>query len=110
MAKAKTSIRRKKFSASTSSAKKTLKKNTGLRISNPTQELLDEELIKHTIWECLKNGDPEGVIEVIEIYVNAVNKTQVAKENKMARSTMYHALKSKNPTINTLAKIIHACI
>jgi probable addiction module antidote protein len=87
-----------------------LKRGTGIRESNPTEELLDEELIGRAIWECLKDGDSEGVIEVISIYLEATNKTQVAKETSMARSTMYHTLKSKNPTIKTLAKLVHACI
>lgn len=91
-------------------SKMKLKKNTGIRQSNPREELLNEELIGRAIWECLKNGDPEGVIEVINIYLEAVNKTQVAKENDMARSTMYHTLKNKNPTVKTLAKLVHACI
>jgi DNA-binding phage protein len=87
-----------------------LKKGTGMQQSNPREELLDEELIGRAIWECLKDGDSEGVIEVIRIYLEAVNKTQIAKENDMARSTMYHTLKSKNPTVKTLAKLVHACI
>lgn len=87
-----------------------LKKNTGIRESNPTEELLDEELIGRAVWECLKEGDSEGVIEVIRIYLEAVNKTEIARESSMARSTMYHTLKSKNPTIKTLAKLVHACI
>ena len=87
-----------------------LKKNTGIRRSNPTEELLDEELLGRAIWECLKNGDSEGVVEVVSIYLEAMNKTQVAKESEIARSTMYHTLKSKNPTVKTLAKLVHACI
>jgi DNA-binding phage protein len=87
-----------------------LKKNTGLRESNPTEELLNEELIGRAVWECLKEGDSEGVIEVISIYIEAMNKTEVAKESSMARSTMYHTLKNKNPTIKTLAKLVHACL
>ena len=87
-----------------------LRKGTGIRESNPREELLNEELIGRAIWECLKEGDSEGVIEVIRIYLEAVNKTQIAKENDMARSTMYHTLKSKNPTVRTLAKLVHACI
>ena len=87
----------------------TLRKDTGVRESNPREELLDEKLIGNAIWECLKNGDSAAVIEVIQIYLEAVNKTQIAKETQMARSTMYHTLKSKNPTITTLAKLVHAC-
>ena len=87
-----------------------LKKDPGIRQSNPTEELLNEELIGRAIWECLRNGDSEGVIEVISIYLEAANKTQVAKDSHIARSTMYHTLKSKNPTVKTLAKLVHACI
>lgn len=91
-------------------AKIDLKTTPGIRESNPREELLDEELIGKAVWECLKNGDSEGVIEVIQIYLEAVNKTQIAKKSSMARSTMYHTLKTKNPTIKTLAKLIHACL
>ncbi|MGL4540431.1 MAG: DNA-binding protein [Candidatus Rhabdochlamydia sp.] len=87
-----------------------LKENTDVRKNNPREDLLDEELISRAVWECLKEGDSEGVIEVIKAYLEAVNKTEIAREASMARSTMYHTLKSKNPTIKTLAKLIHACI
>jgi len=87
-----------------------LKKETSIRESNPREELLNEDLIGRAVWECLKEGDSEGVIEVISIYLEAVNKTEVAKQSSLARSTMYHTLKSKNPTIKTLAKLVHACI
>jgi DNA-binding phage protein len=114
MVKTKISARRRKYLPSTSQQKERhsvkLKRNTGIRLSNTTEELLNEELIGRAIWECLKNGDSEGVIEVISIYLEAVNKTQVAKESEMARSTMYHTLKNKNPTVKTLAKLIQACV
>ncbi len=87
-----------------------LKENTDVRKNDPREDLLDEELISRAVWECLKEGDSEGVIEVIKAYLEAVNKTEIAREASMARSTMYHTLKSKNPTIKTLAKLIHACI
>lgn len=87
----------------------TLKKNTGIRLSNPTEELLDEELISRAIWECLKEGDAEGFIEIIEIYLAAANKSQIAKKASIARSTVYHSLKGGNPTVRTLAKLVHAC-
>ncbi len=114
LVKEKTSVKRRKSSINTSRLKKIpklkLKKGSGVRKSNPREELLDEELIGRAIWECLKDGDSEGVIEVIRIHLEAVNKTQIAKESEMARSTMYHTLKSKNPTVKTLAKLVHACV
>ncbi len=87
-----------------------LKKNTKIRQSDPTEKLLDEELIGRAVWECLREGDSAGVIEVIAAYIEAVNKTELAKKTSMARSTMYHVLKGRNPTIKTLAKLVHACV
>ncbi len=49
-----------------------LKKGSGIRKSNPSEELLNEELIGRAIWECLKEGDYEGFIEIIEIYLAAL--------------------------------------
>ncbi|MFN4174186.1 MAG: DNA-binding protein, partial [Parachlamydiaceae bacterium] len=77
---------------------------------SPTQMLLDEDFISKAIWECLKNNDPEGVVEMIQIYLNAKNKAQVAEHSHLARSTMYNALKGRNPTVKTLAKLINCCV
>jgi DNA-binding phage protein len=85
-----------------------LRKDAKVKECNPTKELLDEGLISRAIWECLKDGDPDGVSEVLEIYFYAVNKTRIAKEASIARSTVY-SLKGGNPTIKTLAKLVHAC-
>lgn len=82
----------------------------GVERYDPTEALLDEERIGRAIWECLKNGDSEGVIEVIQIHLEACNKTQLAKEAHLPKTTLYHSFRSKNPTIRTLAKLVHACV
>lgn len=84
-----------------------LKDNARIRESNPTKEILNEELISRAIWDCLKDGDSEGMIEVIRIYLEASNKTHLAEEAEVARSTVYH-LEGGNPTVKTLAKLVHA--
>jgi DNA-binding phage protein len=84
-----------------------LKKNAKVIEYSPTQELLNETFIARAVWECLKNNDPEGVIEIIETHLEIVNKTQNAQKNELSRSTLYHALKGKNPTIKTLAKMVN---
>jgi len=58
------------------------------------------------ILECLRNNDPEGVMEVIGIYLNALNKAKLIEEGEIAKSTFYHSLRSKNPTLKTLAKMV----
>lgn len=97
------SIQRKKVS-------RMIKPGMGVEAYNPTKALLDEEHIGKAIWECLKNGDSEGVIEVIQIHLEARNKTRLAKAACLPKTTLYHSFKSKNPTIRTLAKLVHACI
>lgn len=83
-----------------------LNPNASISEHDPLKYLLDEDNIARTILECLKNNDPQGVIEVIEIYLNALNKAKQLKSAQLARSTYYNLLKHKNPTIKTLAKIV----
>ncbi len=84
-----------------------LKENVaGLKEYNPTERLLDEDHIARAIWFCLKNNDPEGVVEIIDAHNYAKNRTAAAKANDLPRTTLYHALKGKNPTIKTLAKMV----
>lgn len=106
MVKAKTSTKQKKSLKNISNVK--IKTNSGLMAYDPTKELLDENFIGKAILECLINNDPEGVMEVIEIYLNALEKTQFVQKSRVPKSTLYHSLKSKNPTIKTLAKLMHA--
>lgn len=81
-----------------------IKSGMGVDLYDPTQALLDEDRIGRAIWECLKNGDSEGVIEVIQIHLETFNKAHIPK------TTLYHSFRSKNPNIRTLAKLVHACI
>ena len=57
-----------------------------------------------TILECLQNNDPDGVMEIIAIYLEALNKAKLRQEANLPRSTLYSTLKHRNPTIKTLAK------
>ena len=58
------------------------------------------------ILECLQNNDPEGVMEIIGIYLNALNKAKLLETTDLPKSTLYHSLKNKNPTLKTLAKVV----
>ncbi len=69
---------------------------------------MDENRIGKAILECLRNNDPEGVMEIIQIYLETLEKIQFMKKADVPKSTFYHSLKSKNPTIKTLAKLVHA--
>ncbi len=112
MVKKRTSERQRVSIKSTRAKKppRKIKAGMGVDTYDPTQALLDEDRIGRAIWECLKNGDSEGVIEIIQIHLEAFNKTQLAKEAHLPKTTLYHSLRSKNPTIKTLAKLVHACV
>jgi hypothetical protein len=56
------------------------KNNSGIRKSNPRKELLDRDLIRRALWECLKKGDFKGFVEVITIYFEAA--TRFSKKRK----------------------------
>jgi DNA-binding phage protein len=88
---------------------KKIKASSDLKAYDPTKALLDEDRIGRAIWECLKNEDTEGVIEVISIHLEAKNKAQLMEEIEIPKTTFYHSLRSKNPTLKTLAKLVHAC-
>ena len=77
---------------------------------DPMKCLLDEQLISQAVWECLKSNDPEGVIEILEAHLRAKNKSKLAKEADIPRTTYHHAFKNKNPTLSTLAKLVHAIV
>jgi len=105
MDKIKTSTKQKKSLESTHKFK--LKKDSRLIPYSPLKQLLNEDFIALAIWECLKNNDPEGVVEIVESHLEAVNIQKRSKEENLPRSTLYNALHKKNPTIKTLAKMIH---
>jgi DNA-binding phage protein len=43
---------------------------------DPVQELTNENFVSKAILECLRNNDPEGVMEVIEMYLSVLEKSK----------------------------------
>lgn len=86
-----------------------LKNDAQITECSATERLLDDKFIAQAVWECLKNNDPQGVIEIIETHLEVVNKVKAAQLTELSRATMYHALKGKNPTLKTLAKLVNCC-
>lgn len=86
----------------------TLKEDANVKEYDPVKNLLDPNKMGAAIMQCLIENDPEGILEIVENHLYALNKTQFLKNAKIPRSTMYNFLRRKNPTIKTLAKLIHA--
>lgn len=100
-------ISRKRQRSLARSKKSDLDRVPGLSRSNPLKELIDPKQTALAIFECLQNNDPEGAMEMIAIYLDALNKANLRKQTELPKSTMYSALKHRNPTIRTLAKIMY---
>jgi DNA-binding phage protein len=85
-----------------------LKEDDDLKEYDPVKNLLDVNKMGAAIMQCLIENDTEGALEIIENYLYALNKTQFLKTANIPRSTVYNFFKRRNPTIKTLAKILHA--
>ena len=69
----------------------------------------DKDFVAKALFEALSDGDEEAALEIIMAYVKAVGKGEIAKHENMAISTVYHALSRRgNPTLKTVAKVLHA--
>ena len=86
-----------------------LKPGANVKEFNANEQLLDKTSLGEAIVECLENNDPEGVVEMIEGYLEAlhINKQKTTKKHGLSRITMYKAFKHKNPTLKTLCKMMH---
>ncbi len=47
------------------------------------KDLLDERLIAKATWECLKENDPDGGIEVLEVRTSVKNKCNMLNVKKI---------------------------
>jgi DNA-binding phage protein len=107
MDKIKTSKKRKKSSRSTLKSSKQLRIKKGAKITKfDPDKYLSADFIGAAIMECLLNNDPEGIVELLTIYLEEHNKVELLKKAQISRSTVYQAFRHKNPTIKTLAKIV----
>lgn len=105
MAKTKTSSKHKEYSKNT---EKKFKYSKEVKEFNAMERLLDKNFIGKAVLECLENDDPEGVMEILNIYLDTVDRAEALKKSNIANSTYYYSKKHKNPTIRTLAKMVHA--
>ena len=87
----------------------TLKKEVRTSRFDPSEELSDYNWVATAFFEALENDDVEGALEILEGYLMTKKKAELARKGKIAMSTLYHSLSKKaNPTLKTVAKILHA--
>jgi DNA-binding phage protein len=77
---------------------------------HPGKIFKDHTRVGDALLECLVENDTEAFIEILNAYLR-VNRRRVAKGAHLARSTVQQALSGKgNPTLKTLAKIVHEAL
>lgn len=74
---------------------------------DPRDFFKDQTKIGSALLQCLLENDPEAFVEILNEYLD-VNRSRVAKNANLARSTVQEVFSKKgNPTLKTLAKIVH---
>ncbi len=111
MGKVKTLKKQKKSLSKSSITKKPqfIKLKPGVKTFswNPTAELLNEDNLSKSLFQCLKEGDTETFKEILTAHLAAKVKTKSAKAHGLSERTMYEALSEKgNPSLNTIAKLM----
>jgi hypothetical protein len=71
----------------TQETERVLREDANLKEYDPLKNLLDANKIGAAIMECLIENDAEGMLEIIEGYLYALNKTRLLKEAEIPRST-----------------------
>ena len=85
-----------------------LREDANLKEYDPIKNLLDPKRLGAAVMQCLMENDTNGALEIMESYLYAVDRTQFLKDAKIPRSTAYNVFKRRNPTLKTIAKMMHA--
>lgn len=86
-----------------------VKKNIKTKSFDPGKKLRNPNFVAKLFFQSLLENDIEAALDVLEGYILATGKADIAKQGKIAPSTVYHALsKGSNPTLKTVAKLLHA--
>jgi DNA-binding phage protein len=73
----------------------------------PSEFFQSHEKVASALLQSLEENDAGAFLEILDAYLH-VNRTKVAKATKMSRTTVQNALsRNGNPTIRTIAKIVH---
>ena len=86
------------------------KKNKGIKPHRASSFFRAHDKVAEALLESLEENDAGAFLEILDAYLK-VNRTKVAKQTKLSRTTIQQALsKNGNPTIKTIAKIVHGSV
>ena len=82
----------------------------GITEFKPEEFFKNQKKVAEALFQCLMENDTEAYIEILDSYLR-VNRSQVAKNTDLSRSTVSLALSKKgNPTLKTIAQIVHESV
>lgn len=76
----------------------------------PQEFFKSHEKVAAALLQSLEENDAGAFLEILDVYLR-VNRTQIAKATNLSRTTVQNALSKRgNPTIRTIAKIVHQAV
>jgi DNA-binding phage protein len=76
----------------------------------PEEFFKDHTVVAEALLQCLIENDTEAFIEILDSYLR-VNRSQLAEHAGLPRSTISLAFSKRgNPTLKTIAKIVHEAV
>ena len=86
------------------------KKGSSSISHKPSKFFKSHEKVAEALLQSLEENDADAFLEILDAYLK-VNRTRVAKEANLSRTTVQNAFSQKgNPTIRTIAKIVHQAV
>lgn len=88
-----------------------VKLRTGAKLvtHDPSKELADVEFVSQALIQALKDGDAEAFKEILGAHLSVTNKEKFSAKAKIPKRTLFRMLTpSGNPTLENIARIVHA--
>lgn len=86
------------------------KKGSSVISHKPSNFFKSHEKVAEALLQSLEENNADAFLEILDAYLK-INRTRVAKEANLSRATVQNAFSQKgNPTIRTIAKIVHQAV
>lgn len=87
----------------------TTKKGVKTKKFDPAKKLRDPNFVAKAFFQALQDNDIDAALDILDGYMMATGKVEIARQGNIPTSTVYHALsQGSNPTLRTVAKLLHA--
>ena len=85
-------------------------KRKGSAQHKPSDFFKAHDKVAAALLQSLEDNDAGAFLEILDAYLR-INRTKTARETNLSRTTVQQALSKKgNPTIRTIAKIVHQSV